>query len=286
MAIFFALLTLIGWGVGDIFGAIASRKIGNLCAYFWVQIVAFFLMSFYIPFAGGIADTGMFLFAIVIGLIDAWATLFYFRALEIGNASIVGTIGGSFSLVTVLLAVIFFGEVLSIPQTVGIVFTATGVVLTSMNMKAVSGLKFRSLVSDISIRYALVIMIVWGVYFAIVRLPAEKIGWFWTAYPTVFFFLIMILRGQVKKDYFEVIQRGSIFLTILAFCIFVNIGMFAYNLGILSGYTSIVAPIAGASPVLFVFLARIIFKEPLTKQQSFGIILSLLGILLISSPLQ
>lgn len=92
----------------------------------------------------------------------------------------------------------------------------------------------------------------------------------------------MILRGQVKKDYFEVIRRGRIFLTILAFCIFVTAGMFAYNLGILSGHTSIVAPIAGSYPVLFVLLTRLVFKEKLTKQQTVGIISSLLGIIMIS----
>lgn len=55
-----------------------------------------------------------------------------------------------------------------------------------------------------------------------------------------------------------------------------------FNVGISKGYTSIVAPIAGANPVLFVILATFVFKDPITKQQAAGVILTLLGVILLS----
>ena len=54
-----------------------------------------------------------------------------------------------------------------------------------------------------------------------------------------------------------------------------------FNLGLTLGYSSLIAPVAGSSPVLFVVLSRFVFKEPLTGQQKTGIIFALAGIVLI-----
>ena len=56
---------------------------------------------------------------------------------------------------------------------------------------------------------------------------------------------------------------------------------FSYNLGILAGYTSIVAPIAGSYPIVFVALSRLVFKEKLTLIQKSGIVFTLIGIVTI-----
>jgi len=65
--------------------------------------------------------------------------------------------------------------------------------------------------------------------------------------------------------------------------VFVRIAEFSYNLGLSKGNASIVAPIAGANPILFVLFAYFIFKEPLKKHQIIGITLILTGIVMLSS---
>ncbi len=282
MAVFFALLTLIGWGAGDMFIAIASRKIGSRYAFFWGQVISFLLISLYIPFSVGIADWGMFLFALAIGLADAGSALYYFRAFEVGNASIVGTIGGAFSLVTVIITIVLFGERLMLFQLMGIILAIMGVIILSLDLHLLYKQKFKAIILDPGVKYALIAMLVWGAYFALVRIPVEKIGWFWTVYPTNLFFIVMILTRAVKKDFLSVLAKKDVVLTIIAFSFFITLGMFTYNLGILSGYTSVVAPIAGSSPVLFVILSRIFFREKLSVQQKMGVISSLTGIILIS----
>lgn len=52
MAIMFALISFIGWGVGDIFGGIVSRKIGGYSSAFWIYVFSLIIATFYIPFAG------------------------------------------------------------------------------------------------------------------------------------------------------------------------------------------------------------------------------------------
>lgn len=282
MAIFFALLTLIGWAVGDIFVTLASRRVGNIPTVFWGQVFSIILTSIYIPFTGFPVDFWMFLFALILGLSLSWGTLFYFQALEVGNAQLAGTIGGSFVLPVVLLSVIFFGEKLSLIQVLGIGLILIGLVLSSFELKQLKNKKLEEIFTDKGAKYALLAMIVWGIYYAVIRIPAESIGWFWAFYPANLFFILLFLFGKIKRNSLKVFTDKKTLFSILIFSLLINTAQFSYNLGILSGFTSVVAPIAGSYPVLFVILARLVFREKLSRQQSLGIIFSLLGIVLIS----
>lgn len=59
-------------------------------------------------------------------------------------------------------------------------------------------------------------------------------------------------------------------------------GSFAFNFAVGQGLSSVVASIAGAYPALFALLASIIFKDPITRQQKSGMIITLLGIILLA----
>lgn len=283
MAVFFALLTLVGWGVGDVFATIAARKIGNRNLFFISQIFSTILLALYIPFVGFPSDGVMFVFAILLGLLVARGTLFYFEALEVGNAALAGTIAGSFIVPIVIFSVILFAERLSSVQIAGIALVAVGTVLSSFEFKLLKKMKADQIFSDRSVPLSLIAMLTWGIFYTLIRIPSERIGWFWSGYPAFFFWAIMPFFGMVeKKKIFQVLVNKKILLTIVMFTVFITIAQFAYNLGILNGYTSIVAPIAGSYPVLFVILSRFVFREKLNLQQKVGIISSLAGIVLIS----
>jgi len=64
--------------------------------------------------------------------------------------------------------------------------------------------------------------------------------------------------------------------------ILVRVAELSYNFAISKGLVAVVAPIAGANITLFVLLAFLIFKDPITKQQIIGIITTLTGIVLLS----
>jgi len=284
MAIFFALISLIGWAGGDVFATFATRKLGHLAALFWFFLIGFLMSLFYLPFAGNIPDLGFLLIAFLIGIIHYLVGNYtYFKALEKGNASIVGTISGSFLLVTILLSVTVFQEKLSLPQIIGILTITTGFILTSLNFKEVKRLKLNYLFSDRSIIYAIAAMFSWGFAGAFLRIPVEAIGWFWSDFVVFFLFIPFLFFQKFRKALFIPFKDIKLLAITLFFGLFLSIGDFAYNLGISFGYTSVVAPIAGCYSVLFVFLTRLIFKEPLSRKQSLGIILSLIGIVIISS---
>lgn len=282
MPIIFALIAFAGWGVGDIFGTLVTRKIGNIYSFFWLNIFGLIFGLPFIPFAGPIVSYPYLMLAFFLGLIDSLGSLFYFRGLEVGNASLVGTISGSFSVITILLSMGLFGEKVTLIQLSGIILVLIGIVLTSLKFEETHGKTLKNFFSDRGIIYALIAMIFWGIYFALVRIPAEKIGWFWSYYPASFNALLFLPFGLIKSDIFKIFRRPALLINTLLFSLLLLLAMFSFNLGILRGYTSIVAPIAGAYPVLFVILTRIFFKEKLTIQQKIGLGLGLLGIVVIS----
>lgn len=75
---------------------------------------------------------------------------------------------------------------------------------------------------------------------------------------------------------------NNAFVPLVVSTFMVRVAEFSFSLGISRGFTSIVAPIAGGAPALFVVLAFLVFKDPITRQQIIGIITTLIGIVLLS----
>lgn len=282
MAIIFAIIALVGWGAGDIFLAIASKKIGDRKMLFFWMFFSFILSLLYLPFAPAMNDWRMFgvaTFSRVLGLVGVFL---YFRAFEVGNVSLAGTIAGSYALVTIPLAMILFGERLNTFQLLGIGCILLGLILASLKEDAIKEIRTGKVFSDPAVPLALTTMVFWGIDWAIVRFPVERIGWYWAGFPFYMFFLVLPLIKLVKWDVFSMSLKRNILAAVFLGSLFTVVANYSLNLGITYGYSSIVAPIAGLSPVLFVILAHFFFKEKLTRRQMGGIVLSLLGIALIS----
>lgn len=281
-AIAYALVAMVGWAVGDVANAYAARDVGNRQAFFWWLVCAAAFSSLYIPFAGPIADTTMFAFAIILGFFASLGTFFYFRALEIGNIALVGAIGGSFPFITVLLSLVLYGETLSIFQFMGFALILFGLILASLNPAALQGKSLKHLTSDPGVIPALASFVLWGVYFAVLRTPIETIGWFWAGYPGYWFFLILLCNGMANRKTLKTVGKTKSMVFIAVGSALALLANFSYNLGLSTGDTSVVAPIAGSFPVLFVLLSRFAFHDRLSRTQAVGIVLSLVGIIFMS----
>lgn len=282
MAIFFAFLAFFGWGVGDIFGAISSRRLGYKYSFFWSLVFSTIFGAILLPFAGKFPSISDLLLAACINLIDFMGTILYFRALEIGNISLVATIAASDSFVTVVLSALIFKEIISPTSLVGLIFVFIGILLASIKLEDLRKMKKGHMFIQKGVILALITWLLWGTYYALLHIPVAKIGWFWARYPWDLFFVFFILMGKVKKDAFHIFKDKRGFQSVILFSILTSIAVFAFNLGITTQKTSIIAPIAGSFPVLMVLLTRIVFKEPLTRQQKVGITSSLVGIVLLA----
>ncbi len=281
-AIIFAFISYLGWGIGDIFGIIATRKIGGYSTTFWYLFFSLiFLVPFGIFFIPQLSNFSpmVFVLNVILGVIGLAGLVIFYEGLRIGNASLVGTIAASFTAVTVVLSIIFLGERITVFQAFAIVTIFLGIIISTLDFKEV---KSKEVFKNKGVLLALVAMILWGIYWTFIKIPIREVGWFWpgfiaiTVFPVLFPFMLIRkikLENPLKKQALTSVVFNAILLTGAAL-------MFNYAIG--RGLTAIVAPIAGSYPTLFVILAFFIFKDKITKQQVLGIVTTLVGIVLLS----
>lgn len=282
-AIFFALISYFTWGSGVFFEVIAARKINSSSLVFWAFLLSIIVMSFYAPFA--IKDLSsltlnLFIFNITLSFIGLFfGTIFYYEALKKTNPALVGTIASSFPVVVVILSILFLGERVKLDQVIAITIVFIGLFLSTFNLRKIGTKDF---LTNKGVLFAIMTMITWGIYFAFVKILVAKIGWFWPNYIALWLFPLVYLYMKIKKIALEKPTKKGVFLPLIISTVLVRIAEFSYNFAISKGLVVIVAPIVGANPTLFVILAFLVFKDPITKQQILGIITTLVGIVLLS----
>ena len=281
-AVIFALIAFVGWGVGDILVAITARKIDPYSAVFWSMFLTVILFS---PYALYTIDDlvkltpQLLLLTIFLAILLMGGILSYREALRIGNPALVGTIGAGFTAVTTILAIIFFSEHLTTLQYSMVVLIFLGVFLSIFDIKEIIKRKVRF---DRGVVLALISMLTWGIYFAFVKIPVREVGWFWPFYISFLLFPILYIFMRIRSVTLSKPTVNNALVPLVVSTFMVRVAEFSFSLGISRGFTSFIAPIAGASPVLFVVLAFLVFKNPITRQQILGIIITLIGIVLLS----
>lgn len=280
-ALLFAFLTYIGWGIGDIFGTIAARKIGAYATTFWILVVGIILFSLYIPFAMDDLQSltlPLFLHNITLGFFYISGNVALNEALVRSNPSMVLTINGSFTALVVILSLIFLGEHISGSQGLVIATIFLGVFLCTFDF----GLLRKKQKFDSGILFALYAMISFALYFTFIKSIIREIGWFWPNFISFLWFPMIYVYMKMRRiQLVNPLAKKTLF-PIAASAFLLRAADFAFNIGISSGFTSIVAPIAGAYPTLSAIIAYKVFKDPITKQQIIGIIITLCGIILLS----
>lgn len=281
-AIFFALISYLGWGAGDVSGAVVSRKLGAYSTSLWAYFLGWIFLGFLIP--SRLSDLqhltpNILVLNLILGLIGVVSTLAFNEALRVGNASLVGTIASSFSALVVIFSIIFLGENINVLQSVAIFVIFIGIILSTLDIEQIKG---RNLKLNKGIILALLTMLIWGLYFTFIKIPVRQIGWFWPAYISLSMFPVVFLLTKLRKiKIYRPSYRGALF-PLLAAVILLRTAELSFNVAISKGLTAIVAPIAGSYPTFFAPLAAFVFKDPITKQQITGIITTLIGIVFLS----
>jgi len=282
-AIFFALISYLGWGIGDIFGTVATRRIGAYSTTFWYILLQVPIFGLLIPFFTSHLQNltlQILILNATLGLIGTIGLGAFYEGLKVGNAALVGTIAASFAALTVLLSIIFLGESVSLQQSLAIVIIFIGLIGSTLDIKSLIS---RKLIVDKGIWMGAVAMLSWGIYWTFIKIPIKELGWFWPGYISVLASLpgiwLFIKLREIKLT--KLNFKGS-FYPLFANAFLLGVGALSFNLAIEKGFTSIVAPITGSYPTIFVLLAYLVFKDPITKQQIAGIIITLFGIVMLS----
>lgn len=282
LAIIFALISYLGWGSADVFATIATRKLGGFSVTFWTYILFLIIFSLYIPFALNDLKnmTSALLFInIAVGGIGLIGDVAYYEALKMESSQLVGTIASSFAAVTVILSMIFLKETVTAQQALAILIIFLGLILCTIKLKEIN--KFSSHITK-GIFLAIITAFSWGAYYTFIKIPVRELGWFWPTFISLTLFPLIIVFLKLRGTKINKPESLGAIVPLFALAFLSGIGEFSYNLAINIGQTAVVAPIAGSSATLFVLLAFLIFKDPITRQQILGIITTLIGIVLLS----
>jgi len=282
LALILAFISFIGWGTGDVFSTLSSRKIGSISLTFWACVFGIIIFSFYIPYA--LPELAhytlpLLLLNLGIGMLSLIGNLTFNEGLRVGVPSLVGTIGASFTAVTIILSVIFFHDHIEMHQIgiIGIIFL--GVIISSLDVREFAAGKAKV---EKGIVLAVVAMLCWGIDFTLMKILFPYVGWFWPIYFTLWLFPIVYLYTRIRKEKIISPFKKSAILPIVLSTLLLRSGDLSFNYAIGKGFTAISGAIAGAAPVLFVILALIFFQEKPKRQQLVGIVITLCGIVLLT----
>ena len=275
----------LGWGAADFFAAISSRKIGNLLTFFWMQIIGFLIASIYlltqlsslnpeslINFLPRLTAVAFFMLV---------AYLNFYQALAKAQVSLVSPLGGCWGIVTAILSIIFYGEVLKLTQIWAIIMIISGILLISADWKKILTAKKAKFFNGA--KEGLIAMLGWGIALFLVVPASKSLGWFLPAYGyralSLFMLFIFLLFNKTKMK-FPLEKKISIPLILVG--VLDMLGHFSYNFGVSGAYAAIVAPVSSAFPLVTVLMAIIFLKEKLLVIQTLGIIAIIGGLILIS----
>lgn len=198
------------------------------------------------------------------------------------SASLVGIIVQAFPAIVLLLSALIFKDALSMNQVLWTCVIFFGVFLCMVNF---ADFKKSDIFTDSGVRLALIAAFIFVIYFTFLRVFADVYGWFWPNYISIATFpLVLFVAKRIFKikEALIIPKSKKVLLATIVSAILLRGGDIALNSGISAGLASTVAPIAGASPTLFILLASLIYKDPVSTQQKVGIGISLLGIVLLS----
>ena len=172
----FGLGAAVAWGLVDVCAAVAGRRLGSLKVLAGAQIASVVVLAIagLVTNVGLPRETAIILAAGAAGIGAACAYLSFFTALRIGPIAVVSPTVSAYGGLTVILAVIFRGEALTVTQAIGAAIATVGVVLAGVVFDG--GIRGTRIVSR-GIGFALTALVLFAVVTVGMAGPIKAAGW-------------------------------------------------------------------------------------------------------------
>ncbi len=286
MWLIMAVLSAFFAGLTSILAKCGIKKTDSDVATALRTIVVFlfsWIMVFIVGSAGMITDIDAksFIFLVLSGLATGASWICYFKALSIGDVNKVVPIDRSSTILSVLLAVILFGETQHLAvRLIGTVVLAIGIFLMIE--------KKQDAETDSDKKW--MIYAIFSAIFAALTSILAKIGIsevesnLGTAIRTgvvlIAAWFIVFIKG--KQTEVKAVNRKELVYIFLS-GIATGASWLCYYYAIQNGIVSVVVPIDKLSIVVTVAFSYIVFKEKLSKKAFIGLLLMILGTLIMTT---
>ena len=287
----YGLVAAFGWGLSDLWAAIAGRRMGSGRTVLVAQIAAAALVSLFVLFVRpdlSRLDT-VIPWLVPNAFIGAAAFATLYRGLQLGPIAVVSPVLASYAVVPVLLSVILLGESLGALGVVGVAVTISGAVLTSTDLRAdVRALRSRARHRFPGLPWAIASTLLFGVATYVMGWASKEAGflpslWFGRlSMMTVFLVggLAVWLRSRSRDAEVPTPVRSAFGLAVLVGVVEL-LGTIGYARGAEVGLVSIVTAASATYPLIPVFGGVALLHERPAPNQYLGVALVILGLVVL-----
>jgi transporter family protein len=276
----FSLATIFLYGLGQVFAKETRTGVSsaNYLLIFSVHILV--IWGVYWLLLSGPTDHpfAAWLEAVVAAALSGGAFIAYYEALKRGKVSIVGTVAGAYAPWTVILALVFLGEGMSVAEGFGVALVVSAMLVFSYRQGNGEERKTELL----GIVFAMCSFLLWGTSAAMSKGVITEIGQtdFIGVYALVcpamwFVYWLITTRGrfEMPRANVRVLELSMLFLAFGGITMYVAFA---------NGNVSIVSPITNLYPVLTIAAAKVRLREHLTSRQYVALAMLVVAIPLFS----
>ena len=280
MWLFFALGSAFFAGITAVLAKIGIEHVNSTLATALrtVVVLAFsWLMVFVVGSQGGIAQISgtTLLFLMLSGLSTGASWLCYFKALQLGDVNKVAPIDKSSTVLTILLAFLFLGEPVSIPQALGVVGIGVGTLLMIAKKEVEDGKPH----SKAWLVYAFLSAVFASLTSIFGKIGVENVeSNLGTAIRTIVVLVmawVMVFVTGEQKGIRSIGKKSWMFLFLSG--ITTGLSWLCYYRALQDGPASVVVPIDKLSILVTIVFSWIVLKEKLTPKAAVGLVLILAG---------
>ena len=280
MWLFFALGSAFFAGITAVLAKIGIENVNSTLATALrtVVVLAFsWLMVFVVGSQGGIAQISgtTLLFLMLSGLSTGASWLCYFKALQLGDVNKVAPIDKSSTVLTILLAFLFLGEPVSIPQALGVVGIGVGTLLMIAKKEVEDGKPH----SKAWLVYAFLSAVFASLTSIFGKIGVENVeSNLGTAIRTIVVLVmawVMVFVTGEQKGIRSIGKKSWVFLFLSG--ITTGLSWLCYYRALQDGPASVVVPIDKLSILVTIVFSWIVLKEKLTPKAAVGLVLILAG---------
>jgi len=274
----FSLATILMYGLGQVFAKETRTNVSsaNILLILGGNMFVMWLAYWAIFREPGSYDASAWLQAVAAAALSGAAFVTYYESMKHGKISVVGTIAGAYAPWTVVLALVFLGESMSLGEGLGVTLVVSAMLIFTYSVGD-NGDKRTEL---LGIAFAVASLFFWGTSAALAKGAIDEIGDknFIGLYAIVCPSIWLVYWLATEKGRFEMPRSNKWILELSM--LFIAGGGITLYLAIANGNVSIVSPITNLYPLLTIAVAKARLKEKLTPRQMVA-----LAILFLSIPL-
>ncbi len=219
------------------------------------------------------------LFLILSGLSTGASWLFYFHAIQIGNINKVVAIDKSSTVLTILLALIFLGEGISVEKLIAVLLIEIGTLLMISKKEEKENKQSQM---------GLVCAVLSAVFASLTSILGKigitgidsNLGTAIRTFVVLLMAWLMVFVTGKQREVGKIEKKELIF--ICASGLATGGSWLCYYRALQEGPASVVVPIDKLSILVTIIFARMVFKEKLNKKAMLGVVLIVVGTILIA----